>query len=74
MNGRRSCGQGARSILRYFSEKEVADTPGEHTFLNVPLSVDGVVTFTLEILGDEGRGVAECVADLYGRRGTCASS
>lgn len=38
----------------YFSEEEIANAPGENSFLNVPVAVDGVVAFASQVLVDVG--------------------
>ena len=57
-----------------FPQEQVADSPAEDSLLDVPVPVDGVVTFASEVLVDEVGLVADQRAELDGGEGTWATS
>ena len=60
--------------MRYFSEEEVANAPGEHSLLDVPVAIDGVVPLAGKVLVDVGWVIIVDGLDLGERVGTWLSS
>lgn len=50
----------------YLSEEEVAEGPSDESFLDVGVSIDGVISFSCEIFVDVLDGVIEKVIELSG--------
>ena len=50
--------------MRYLSQKQVSYSPSEHTLLDVPISVDSVVSLAGQVAIDVSSSVVEDGADL----------